>query len=226
MGWTPVSWDAIRSTLLWFLLLLIGAVAVGGAYAYHFWTRSDEFIDHAVRKKLAEIAPDWDIDFQSFQLTPEGRLDLLNVVVRPVSSNSPLARMPRVGVQLDRDLLLKHQRIVVRKVVLDEPEVLLIRTQNGEWNWHGARLPKPSDEGSPEWSIVDGRIRLRLEQPTGRPLEMEGENLRLTMLPEAYRRYRYRATGHFGPLGGLSVKGHFDGNTGEWFVAGAAGDIR
>jgi hypothetical protein len=238
MGMTAVSWDGIRGTLQWLLLLLlIGTIAAVGV-AVHWWTAKDALLIQAVQTKLDELLPDCTVEFSSVRLAGASHFELTDLTLRARETHVLLAEVPRVVAEFDPELLTEHRQVAVRSVSIHSPEVLMLRDPDGRWSWEGISPPLPSAVASPAVSVTDGSIRIGIVHQndssnvntapfSGRIVPVAiCRGLQLSLSPQAHRRFRLSGAGNADALGPVSLQGYIDGNHGDWRITGEAGAVR
>ena len=222
-----MTWNGIRGTLQWFLfLLLIATIAVGLAIA-HFWTLKDEYIRSSLSQTLSEIFPDSDIAFQGVMLTPDARLEVVNLSLSSKTTGSLLVQMPRFSVQLDADALQAGRSIVVREVDLESPTFFVLQQGDVINNWEDFSVSKPNQTYSPLVNVRNGTIKYGLQRSVAEPvheIQMSGVNVKAR--PTAYRRYDVKGSALAEKIGKLDLDGEVDSTTGEWNLRGAMKSLR
>lgn len=224
-----MTWKDVRATLIWMVLLALGGTIAGGYYVAQLLSRSDAIIERMLREKLAQEAPDWNINFDSLKFDASGFLELSDLKIRSRKSSVAvnLLEVPYVRVELDRQLMIDHQQVVIRKVLLREPHCVLFRDGAGHWNFQDGRLPQQKSGVSPEYVIEHAHVALGIQQVIGGPVtEMILKEVDLKLQPEAHRRYRSRGECVVDGMGGLALTGLFDANSGEWRLDGQTSGLR
>ncbi|MCA9080834.1 MAG: hypothetical protein KDA58_09760, partial [Planctomycetaceae bacterium] len=219
----------VRAVLIWTVVLAMGGVIAAGYAVTELASHSDHWIEQALRSKLAEIAPDWEVDFESLTFDVRGELQLKNVRVRPHSGpeNIDLLQVPMLELELDGELLRNDQRVIVRHVLLHQPQAVLFRDASGRWNWQAGRIPPSTSGVSPPWEVEDGRALIGVQQLTDGPVqELTVEHASGTFRPEAFRRYAGKAQVQLAGMSPADVNILFDAQSGEWRVNGATRSLQ
>src|SRR5690606_17408840 len=68
----------------------------------------------------------------------------------------------------------------------------------------------------PEWQIEDATIRLRIEQPRGKPVVLTLQNADLALVPSGRRQLTIRGLSEVSDAGPLKVAGTLDLDRGTW----------
>jgi len=220
-----VTWDGIRGTIQWLLLLLLAAVLAAMWGAVHLWSAKDALLQDAVEAKLAEALPDCDVGFASLRLQDASHLEVQHLTLLRKSDKSRLLSIPRVLIEFDRDILKTHRRVVIHSVAIQSPELYANREVDGRWNWDGIRLPTASAAPTPRCTIQDGSIQVAAPSAAGELALVTCRGVRIEIEPEAHRRCRVSLNALTDALGPLQLGGVIDGNSGEWSVTGDAGGI-
>ncbi|MCA9089201.1 MAG: hypothetical protein KDA90_11285 [Planctomycetaceae bacterium] len=219
-----MTWKNARATIIWMVVLSMGAIIAGGYYASQFLTNANAIIERTVRQKLEELAPDWQCDFEDLVFDSQGYVQLKQVRVRPrgVNARADILRIGMLQVDLDRDLLHAEQRIVVRHVLIREPQVIAFRGPDGRWNWEGHDFPQSTSGVSPPLTIENGAVVVGIQQADNAPVtEFRSERIDAKLLPAAFRRYQGQVNLTIDGLGRLQANGLVDANTGEWNLSGS-----
>lgn len=215
--------ETVRKTLKWLVIIVFLATLTGGGYAYWLWTNQNALLLSRIREKLAEIAPDWDIELGSARFDWSRRVHIYNVTLRVKGQSAPILLLPEAVLTIDRRKLDDEQRLVIHKVRLLAPEFDLVRRPDGRWNWQDLpRLPEPEPKKScPDWEIEQATVRLRLEQPAGRPpVSLKIKQAGLKLIPSGKRKFLLKGDGHVQQAGRLNVEGQWDLDAKTWTVNG------
>jgi len=222
-----VTWNGIRDTLLWMVVLLLLAVIAIGGISARWWAARDDLLTDLVRTHLSQSLPDCNVTFESVRCLELSRFEISQLVVQARKTGEDLLRAPRVVIQIDSRILTQHQRVVIRELVAHSPEVHCIRDQNNRWNWEGIAVNTPPSSVSPEWTIKNGAIRVGFASPVnGQTRFINIQGIQATLRPESHQRYDFDGLGAAEVFGNLQLSGLLDVGTGEWHVRGAAGDVR
>ncbi|WP_417849093.1 hypothetical protein [Thalassoglobus sp.] len=222
-----MTWDGIRGTLQWMLMLLLVTVIAAGAVGLHFWSQKDVLIHNAVTKAIETIFVDCDVSFQSANLVNGSQLVITELNIQSQKSGTPLAKVPQLTVTVDGKLLQDSRRILVKRIELNSPQLFATRNAEGLWNWQELTPPKPKQEYSPAVVIKNGQIRIGLQSiPNGPVHSILCQGIELQISPEARQRYEIVGRAVADSLGPVTLNGLLDAQTGEWKLAGSAGTIR
>lgn len=222
-----MTWNGIRGTLQWMLLLLlVGLIAVGGI-GLHFWSQKDQLIRRTVSAKLNELFPDWENQFRDVLIVDTSEVVITDLVFRAREDDSVLASIPRLTIGIDGKVLEESRRILVKRIEIDSPRLFAFRDHAGRWNWKDLPRPEPKQRYSPAIIVRNGELRLGLQSLVDGPIHtMTTDGIEVRLNPVAMRRYAITGSAAVDSLGMISVKGFADSNNGAWSIAGRAGEIR
>lgn len=213
----------VRKTFQWCLLILISLVITGGSYGYYLWMRSDEMLKSGILEKITNHIPGLMLDMDRAQFDYRRRVRIEGCRVNVVNHPDTIIDLPEVVVTLNREKLARHQIIDVQKVVLNRPQLVLVRMADGTWNWEGLPEPVKSDNPLPELVIERGSLSLKFERGTqGVPTAMTFQNLDLRLIPSGTSRYEIEGHTSIPQAGKLEISGYWDINsklgsiTGTW----------
>ncbi|MCH9726142.1 MAG: hypothetical protein K0U86_14680 [Planctomycetes bacterium] len=201
----------IRKTFQWFLLIVISLVITGGSYGYYLWVRSDEMLKAGIIEKISKHIPDLMIEIDRVQFDFRRRVRIEGCRVQVVSHSDTIIDLPEVVVTLDQEKLARHQVIDIQKVVLNSPQLVLVRMADGTWNWEGLPEIKQSDNPLPELVIERGSLAVKFERGAENvPTAVTFQNLDLRLIPSGTRRYEIEGHTSIPQAGKLEISGYWD----------------
>lgn len=222
-----MSWDGIRGTLQWLLILLLLCIIAGGGAFLHLWLQKDVLLYDAVHQKLAAALPSCEVSFSSLQVQSPSQGTLNDVVIRSRSSGELLAKLPSVLIEIDDELFQRARQTVIKRAVLRSPEIYAIRDHQGAWNWSQVKFAADGQWYSPTIEIENGVLHVGLQSVENGPVHrLVNESIQLSLSPEANRRYRIRGRSILDSLGPVDLSGLFDLTTGQWNLSGSAAEVR
>lgn len=201
----------IRKTFQWCLLILISLVITGGSFGYYYWMRSDEMLKAGILDKISNHIPNLMIDIDRAQFDFRRRVRIEGCRVQVVSHPDTIIDLPEVVVTLDQEKLARRQEIDIQKVVLNRPQLVLVRMADGTWNWEGLPEPIKSDKPLPELVIERGSLSLKFERgPQSVPTAVTFQNLDLRLIPSGASRYEIEGHTSIPQAGKLEISGYWD----------------
>jgi|GEM_PF-1181680 len=201
----------IRKTFQWFLLLLVLLVITGGSYGYYWWMRSDEILKAGILTKITDQIPNLMIDIDRAQFDYRRRVRIEGCRVQVVNHSDTIIDLPEVIVTLDQEKMARHQLIELQKIVLNRPQLVLVRMADGTWNWEGLPEPNKSDNPLPEIVIERGSLSLKFERGTHHvPTAVTFQNLDLRLIPSGTKRYEIEGHTSIPQAGKLEISGYWD----------------
>ncbi|QDT90477.1 DUF3971 domain-containing protein [Gimesia algae] len=213
----------VRKTFQWCLLILISLVITGGSYGYYLWMRSDEMTKTGIMEKIANHIPGLMLDIDRAQFDFRRRVRIEGCRVHVVNHPDTIIDLPEVVITLNQEKLAQHLDIDVQKVVLNRPQLVLVRMADGTWNWEGLPEPVKSNKPLPELVIERGSLSLKFERGAqGLPTAMTFQNLDLRLIPSGTSRYEIEGHTSIPQAGKLEISGYWDINsklgsiTGTW----------
>ncbi len=222
-----VTWNGIRDTLLWMVVLLLIAVITVGGIAARWWAAKDDLLTDAIRSHLAKVLPDCHVSFEAARCIDLAHFEIAHLSIQSRQTGEDLLRVPRTVIQVDSEILRKNHRIVVRELVAHSPEIHCIRDAQNRWNWEGISIKPPPTAVSPEWTIKNGAMRVGFQSPAdGQTRFVNVQDIQAIFRPESHQRYEFEGRGAAEVFGTLQLSGLLDSLTGEWYLHGAAGDVR
>ncbi|MEW6543592.1 MAG: AsmA-like C-terminal domain-containing protein [Nitrospirota bacterium] len=192
-----------RPVLLGFLAALLAAAAVVALFFYN----PDSLKDLLLPQVEAQIGRKIEVGEARFAIFPRIHLDLSDVVVRDVDPSRPFFKAKRLDLVL-RSTPLMRLRVVVKRLLIDQPEITLRRDETGRWNFMapptsgpGGAQPATSPFGLAmavqETSITNGALTLHDEfRPDGiRSLHLRTIDVHMTTgSREALAQVRFSGT--------------------------------
>lgn len=201
----------VRKTFQWCLLILISLVITGGSYGYYLWMRSDEMLRAGILEKIAKHAPNLMIEIDQVQFDFRRRIRIEGCRVEVGNHDDTILDLPEVIITLDQKKLARHQIIDIQKVVLNRPQLVLVRMADGTWNWEGLPEFAKSDNPLPELVIERGSIALKFERGAESvPTAVTLQNLDLRLIPSGASRYEIEGHTSIPQAGKLEVSGSWD----------------
>ena len=218
----PLS--VIKWTL--FLLILIAvAIGVGGVW---FWQNSDRLTRSILTERFELLAPDLTLQFGQVTLLPGKSVHLKQVEIRDRKTNQSLLRAAEVIALIDETELFERQRVRITSIVARRIDALLIRRDDGRWNWQDYRFVRQADARLllPQISTEDIRAQVILEHGKGLP----SANLLVTSpsfqaVPSTSQAYDFSGDIVLPHAGPLALTGDWNLKTHEWQLGGRMRDI-
>lgn len=201
----------VRKTFQWCLLILISLVITGVSFGYIWWMRSDDILKAGILEKVTKHVPGLMIDIDRAQFDFRRRVRVEGCRVQVVNHPDTIIDLPEVVVTLDQEKMARHQIIDVQKVVLNRPQLVLVRMADGTWNWEGLPEPVRSDNPLPELVIERGSLSLKFERgPESVPTAVTFQNLDLRLIPSGASRYEIEGHTSIPQAGKLEIAGYWD----------------
>ena len=210
------------------LLIGLGVTIVAGSTGIQYWTQRHDLVELQLRRKFNELAPELRLIPGQVQLEDLHRLTLSNVEVRDRTTDQPLLRARRVCVKVDSQMLLEHQRVVIRSVQVDGADVLVTRQDDGHWNWQNYEFRTPSANGGtlPQIDIRNLRTKLRLNYAKDvPPIELLLLSHQIQLVPASAHVLDLEGAVEVRGSGVLNLTGKYDLATGAWSVGGQLQDM-
>jgi len=147
------------------LLIGLGATVVAGGVGIHYWNRRYDLIESQLQARFNELAPELQLILGDVRLDGVHRLTLSDIELRDRERDQPLLRARNISVRIDSQTLLDHQRVRVRSVQIDGADVLMVRHEDGRWNWQEYEFNPLSSGDSllPQIDIRQLRVQLHLK---------------------------------------------------------------
>ncbi len=205
------------------LLIALGVTVVAGGAGVHYWNQRHDLVEVQLRQQFEQIAPELRLMLGRTQLDGLHRLTLHDVELLDRATDQPLFRAGAISVHLDSQALLDHQRVIVRSVRVDGAELLLIRRQDGRWNWQDYEFsPPPSGRSSlPEVDIRHLRVLLHLKHGQGIPsARLLLTSPQLQAVPSSAHSLDLLGAVVLSGAGELQLSGSCDLAKGTWSLAG------
>lgn len=205
---------------MWLVLLVAVAAVIGRDYLLRAWGQRDQFLKQQVVRKLEELFPQATIELDEVRYDFGHEVGLTGFTLRPQQHDLPIVNLPKVMVHINRDALIERQQLEVLKVVVQSPQLNVIRNHDGSWNWQALRpLSKQGGSSLPEVEIEDGTVRVVVEQAPGVPSgTLAFEHVDVQLVPSGKRQFRVRASSRCEHTGQIELLGrwHLDQNTGQF----------
>ena len=213
---------AWRKWLVRSVVFALVLAAAGGYYLYCRWT-DPSAIRAAVLDQLRERFPGADVQLGSARLQLFGgiRLTDLRLARRDDPAEAPLAFFPAAELLHDKEQL-GQGRLVLRKIILKEPKLTVIRRTDGSLNLTGLIAPS-DDEPLPVIEVQDGRLTVHDLAADAPPVEVTG--LQAVLLPADAGTLRFQVQGRADLLGPFRLQGTADPRTGAVSLAGRLPEV-
>ncbi|MDG2128746.1 MAG: hypothetical protein P8K08_12185 [Fuerstiella sp.] len=219
----------IVPVLKWMVRLTLLTAIVVGIAALYFWNQSDRFVHDTILKLFDEAAPGLKLSVGAARLNGAQGATLTNVEIRDRESGQPLFRSSEISVELDANRLLEQQQVTVNAVHLDSVDVLLVREEDGRWNWQQYEFHASSDSPVqlPQISVKDLSIQLTLKHGGGIP----AARLLLTSpaiqaLPASQEKFDFDGGINLPGVGLLNLTGAWDLLKRKWNLSGQLRGVR
>ena len=222
-----MTWNGIRGTLQWLVVLLMLTIIAAGGMVVRFWTIKDHFIKNSAATALAEFFPTCDVSFDSVVFFQNSSIELTNLTIAAKSSGILLAEFPRVMLQFDADALESARTIVVTSLQLDSPTVYILQNGDGSSTWSDFQLGQPRQKYSPKIQLHNGKVRYGIQQSFGTPIhELAISGIEFEAVPVAMHKFQLIGVALAESVGRIDVQGNVDATTGQWNLAGTVTAIR
>ena len=203
-----------RHSLRMALRIVVGLLLVAGGAAGYLWLHADDMVTGAVRDRLAELTPGWEVELARVQVRGQQAI-VHGVRIRPDEGENeattpplvtpPLIEVPEVVVTFDREALANWQTVQVEHVRLVRPTLTLIREADGRLNVQSLPpLPPSQSDDSPSVEIDRARVLLVDALAPGQPLGRI-QDIDLDCQPSAHREYRIAGSGRLQSYGQVAV---------------------
>ncbi|HMP03573.1 MAG TPA: hypothetical protein PKC45_13835, partial [Gemmatales bacterium] len=202
---------SVRKMVVRSLVVVILVLAGGGYYAFQRWT-NPQAVRELVLRHLADQFPGADVRLAAAELRLLGGVHLRDLRVAPEEGAEPLAVVPEVVLQLDRERLT-HGQLLLRRAVVQRPQLHLVRDEAGVWNLEGLQLAaNPSDQAAPVIEIVGGSLHFHDLSLNAPPLRLT--DLQLALVPTTATQMRLEGAAALDLLGRCQVAGTLDSRSG------------
>jgi len=203
-------------------VIIAGGIALVVAVAVLWgWSQRDEFLTKMIRQEINKTHAEWNIDFASAELDHRGRVVLANVSVNPHGDADPLCTMQGLRVTVDRDLLLDEGEIDIQAVEINRPQLTVIRSPSGEWNWQNLPTTEANDKPVPVVKIRDASVAVVWEHAEfDRALRVQVNAVDVDLIPNSQHGYTFKGVGREETLGQSQFSGTFDSLYKTWELTG------
>lgn len=211
----------------WMIKWSLLAILLAGAAGVYVWKNGDSLVHSQLMKTFAQVAPDLRLEIARTEVQGTQAVILHGVKIFERANERPLLRAKQIRLDVDSDQLLNHQRLVLDEVTLSDPDILVIRKQDGRWNWQDYKFHPPKVRGTlPAILIHDARVQLTLNHGAGLP----AARLLLACpsaqaIPESADSYDFEAALDLPGAGLLRVSGAADFVSKTWQIGGALKDV-
>lgn len=219
MKYLPVFNWMIKWSLL--AILLVGSAGI------YVWKNSESLVHAQLMKTFSQVAPDLKLEVGRTEVRGTEAVILHDVQIFEAAKQRPLLRAKQIRLDIDSDQLVNHQRLVLDRVTFSGPDILVIRRQDGRWNWQDYQFQPPKVRGSlPAILIQDARLQLTLNHGAGFPAA------RLLLpcpsaqaIPESADSYDFEGALDLPGAGILQVSGAADFVAKTWHLSGGLKDV-
>jgi len=195
----------VSSIFKWMIVLLLLIAVVGGAGAYWALSRSDELLRTEVLKQLEHLAPELTFDIERAHFDFTGRIRLHGMAIHLPGEQEPAFYTPEAVITLDDQSLTDFEKISIRRLRFVHPQWTVIRAVDGTWNWQGHRWQFAGGQAVPEIEIEHGTIQLALERASGSAVPLKLDDLNVSAVPSAARKWKAVLSTRIEPAGPLTV---------------------
>ncbi|MEO2017809.1 MAG: hypothetical protein ABGZ53_25945 [Fuerstiella sp.] len=213
----------IVPVLKWMVrLTLLTAIVAGGA-ALYYWNHSDRLVHDEILKRFDEAAPELKLSVGATRLHGAHGATLTDVEIRDRQTGQPLFRANEISIDIDSNRLLEQQQVSVNAVRLDSVDVLLVREEDGRWNWQQYEFhpPQNSPVQMPHISLKNVRVQLTLKHGGGIPeARVLLTSSAIQALPASQNKYDFDGGINLPGVGLLNVAGAWDLTTRNWNLGG------
>lgn len=222
-----MTWDGFRGTLQWMLVLLLIGVIAAGAFGMHLWMQKDQLVHQFVEERLQALFETCHVEFEQVQIPDTAHVVITELTLLSKADDSLLVTVPRLTIHIDGDVLQQSRRVLVKQLEVESPQLFAFRDESGRWNWEGFRFKKSSQNYSPSINLKNGRVRIGLRSVPGGPVHsIDADAVQVAVSPEAKQRYAIEGQANIDSLGSVSLTGLLNSQTGNWELAGNAGQFR
>lgn len=212
--------------LRWMAFLAVLLAAAGGAGAWWIWDRADVLLREQMEIALAEHLPHWNVSFSDFDFDTDGLVRFSDVTLTSTEDDDEFLHVPQIVARVDRDLLLRHERVVVQSVELHQPTIWIRRSGNGDWNWERLAPFPHTDRACPEITIHQGTVVLGMDRTDEMPAtEFVFRRVDARFVPAAWKCFHVAARTDVDYAGALVLEGSIDLNTSAWELRGQASSV-
>lgn len=202
-------------------LLLAGCLALGAAVAIGWFAlQSDELLRVELLRQLQGMLPDAQFSIERAQFDLRGRVRVSNFTLRLPDEADPSLIIPEVLVTLDRRAFADRQQILIEHVRISQPQVRVVRTNEGAWNWSRLQIVAPEGNGPlPNLEIQHATVALLLAGgSSGGSQSLRLEELHLSAKPSSARVFSVVASGRSDLTGTIRIDGAIPLDPAAWRV--------
>ena len=218
----------VFSVLRWMLVLVAAAVVTACAGGVYVWSRWDGLIRGQLAQVFDRQAPDLLLHVDEIHLHGTSSLQLQGVEIRDRASSELLLRIGRMNATVDEAQLVERQAMLIRRLELQDVELLLRRTTSGRWNWQDYEFHR--DETAifipPVVTVADLRARVVLEHGEHvEPAELQLRVPEFQAVPGSGTLYDFLGDLVLPGAGTLSLRGGCNLKNRTWSIAGRVRDV-
>lgn len=216
------------SVLKWTIALTLAAVLSAGVAGFYFFNRKDDLVQTEIEKRFGEFAPELQLHIGSARLNGVEGATLQDIEIRERKTNNPLFLAKELRVDIDSHQLVEYQQVVIESLRLTGAEVLVVREEDGRWNWQNYDFePPPRSSGvPPSISIDDMAIQLTLRHGGGiPPARLVLRKSRLQAVPASAQSWDFDGSVDLPGAGPLRLTGACDLKSQKWNLSGHLRDV-
>jgi len=216
------------SVLKWALLIGLVTAFVAGGAGVHYWGQRHELVESQLLERFEEIAPELSLTLGQTQLDGLHQLTLRDIELSDRKTDQPVLRAQLITISLDAQSFLDRQQLVIRKVQVDGAEVLVVRQEDGRWNWQDYTWnpPRNSNTTLPQLDIRQLRVQLRLKHGADIPsARLVLTSPRIQAVPASAHKIDLDGSFELPGAGSVKLGGAFDLANGAWSVGGKLRDL-
>lgn len=215
----PGMWSTLRS-MFRCALVIVAVAAVGlGVLGKSLWSQADQLLRSELERQIAERVPGWDLSFSSAKANLDGTVRVVDVLLQD-RNGDPIVEIPEIILQIDTELLFRHQKVLVHAVRVHDPLMRIHCDSGGHWNIDLPR-PRPSGNAPPDVSVRNARVLVQLDESARWPTaEFRVGGLNLRAAPQSRHGYSVVAKANVEHVGSVEATATSDFSNGIWRASG------
>ncbi|MBV08077.1 hypothetical protein [Rubinisphaera sp.] len=222
-SWLGFFWETLAGVV--FTAAIVSAIGLG--LLIWGWSQRDQFLTAEIRKAMLNQFPNAEVKFDAAEFDQRGRILLTNLSFASRADSETIFSVPGIRITVDQDLMLNERKVDIQSIELNRPELTLIHSRDGHWNWEGLFEAEGKEAALPIVRIRDAIVILQYEhEQFSRAVRLKIDAIDTDLIPASMHEYRFSGVGREETLGASQFFGSFDIKHQTWDLSGELNHLK